>query len=48
MRGALSSGRDLNWLATTGTHLLPCGLLTMLALRIRPDVALAAEQLERE
>jgi lactate permease len=38
----LSSGRDLNWLATTGTQLLPCGLLTMLALRIRPRVALRA------
>jgi lactate permease len=30
----------LNWLATTGTQLLLCGLLTMLALRIRPGVAL--------
>jgi lactate permease len=38
----LSSGRDLNWLATTGTQLLLCGLLTMLALRIRPGVALRA------
>jgi len=32
----------LNWLATTGTQLLLCGLLTMLALRIRPGVALRA------
>jgi lactate permease len=32
----------LNWLATTGTQLLLCGLLTMLALRIRPRVALRA------
>jgi lactate permease len=38
----LSSGRDLNWLATTGTQLLLSGLLTMLALRIRPRVALRA------
>jgi lactate permease len=30
----------LNWLATTGTQLLLCGLLTMVALRIRPRVAL--------
>ena len=32
----------LNWLATTGTQLLLSGLLTMLALRIRPRVALRA------
>jgi lactate permease len=32
----------LNWLATPGTLLLLCGLLTMLALRIRPRVALRA------
>ena len=32
----------LNWLTTTGTHLLLSGLLTMLALRIRPRVALRA------
>jgi lactate permease len=32
----------LNWLATTGTQLLLAGLLTMLALRIRPRVALRA------
>ena len=32
----------LNWLATPGTQLLLCGLLTMLALRIRPRVALRA------
>ena len=32
----------LNWLATTGTQLLLCGLFTMLALRIRPGVALRA------
>jgi lactate permease len=32
----------LNWLATTGTQLLLCGLLTILALRIRPGVALRA------
>jgi lactate permease len=32
----------LNWLATPGTQLLLSGLLTMLALRIRPRVALRA------
>jgi lactate permease len=32
----------LNWLATTGTQLLLAGLLTMLALRIPPRVALRA------
>jgi lactate permease len=32
----------LNWLATPGTQLLLCGLLTMLALRVRPRVALRA------
>jgi lactate permease len=32
----------LNWLATTGTQLLLAGLLTMLALRIRPRIALRA------
>jgi lactate permease len=32
----------LNWLATPGTQLLLCGLITMLALRIQPRVALRA------
>jgi lactate permease len=31
-----------NWLATTGTQLLLCGVLTMIALRIRPRIALVA------
>src|SRR4051812_5974539 len=32
----------LNWLASTGTQLLLCGLLTIIALRIRPRVAVRA------
>ena len=32
----------LNWLASPGTQLLLCGLLTMLVLRIRPRAALGA------